>query len=132
MKFWILRRDYLQDNALIYFLEYDVLSMIRIYRLNYFNIYSNKKGGFIVNHIYKEFQNGHTHINNYNTAKYIIQVALHKSLPNTKSVYIIDSLIRISNDNTYINELKNLKEKTITEKQKRKEEYNDRVRRINL
>lgn len=106
--------------------------MIRIYRLKYFNIYSNKKGGFIVHNINKEFQNGHTHINNYNTAKYIIQVALHKSLPNNKSIYIIDSLIRISNDNTYINELKNLKEKTITEKQKRKEEYNDRVRRINL
>lgn len=106
--------------------------MIRIYRLKYFNIYSNKKGEFIIHNINKEFQNGHTHINNYNTAKYIIQVALHKSLPNTKSIYIIDSLIRISNDNTYINELKNLKEKTITEKQKRKEEYNDRVRRVNL
>ena len=34
--------------------------MIRIYRLKYFNIYSNKKGGFIVHNINKEFQNGHT------------------------------------------------------------------------
>ena len=106
--------------------------MIRVYRLKYFNIYSNKKGGFIVHNINKEFQEGHTHINNYNTAKYIIIVALHKSLPNTKSIYIIDSLIRISNDINYINTLKNLKEKTITEKQKRKEDYNDGAGRIDF
>ena len=106
--------------------------MIRAYRLKYFNIYSNKKGGFIVHNINKEFQEGHTHINNYNTAKYIIKVALHKSLPNTKSIYIIDSLIRISNDINYINALKNLKEKTITEKQKRKEDYNDGAGRIDF
>ena len=90
--------------------------MIRVYKLKYFNMYSNKKGGFIVHNTHKEFKNGHTHLNNYNTAKYIIQLAIHKTLPQSKSIYIIDSLIRISNDKGYINNLRKLKTDLINKK----------------
>lgn len=91
--------------------------MVRVYKLKYFNMYSNKKGEFIVHNTHKKFKNGHTHLNNYNTAKYIIQLAIHKSIPHTKSIYLIDSLIRVSNDSGYINNLRKIKLDIITEKE---------------
>lgn len=58
----------------------------------------------------KEFSQGHTHINNFNTAKFIMDLALHKTLPKRRiSNYLLDSLIRISIDNDYINKIEALK-----------------------
>ena len=52
-------------------------------------------------------------LNNYNTAKWIINLAFHKTIPKRANKYILNSLIRISKDNAYIrsleNEIKNLK-----------------------
>ena len=54
----------------------------------------------------KEFSQGHTHINNFNTAKFIMDLALHKTLPKRRiSNYLLDSLIRISIDIDYINKI---------------------------
>ena len=83
--------------------------MVRIAKIKYFNIYSDHKGNYIIHNTHKEFNKGHTHINNYHTAKYITNMALHKSLPNKHlSNYLIISIIRISSDNAYINNLKKL------------------------
>lgn len=50
----------------------------------------------------KEFEEGHTHINNFHTAKFIVDLAIHKSVPRKKiSPYLLESLIRISDDNGY-------------------------------
>ncbi len=58
----------------------------------------------------KEFSQGHTHINNFNTAKFIMDLALHKTLPKRRiSNYLLDSLIRISIDIDYINKIESLK-----------------------
>ena len=85
--------------------------MVRIDKIKYFNIYSNKDGSYIVHNTHKEFANGHTHINNYNTCKYIIYLVLYKRLPkkNHLSLYLIDSLIRISDDEPYTNKIKKFK-----------------------
>ena len=78
-------------------------------------IYSNMHNGYIVHNTKKEFHNGHTHINNFSTAKYVAYLAMYKRLPKKKhlSLYLIDSVIRISDDSAYINKMNQFKETQI-------------------
>lgn len=85
--------------------------MVRIYRYKNYNIYSNHNNGFIIHNTKKDFQNGHTHLNNYNTAKYLIKLSCYHTIPNHLSDYLIDSLIRISDDSSYIDKLYKIKNK---------------------
>ena len=79
-------------------------------RYRQFNIYKMGNNDFIIHNTKKEFSEGHTHITNFKTAKYLINLAIHKSFPErTLSNRLIDSIIRISTDNAYINNLKLLK-----------------------
>lgn len=82
-----------------------------IYSRKQYRIY-RECDGYIVHNTSKNFNNGHTHINNYNTAKHILNMARHKSIPH-KSIgnYLIDSLIRLSTDKGYIRKLKELKKR---------------------
>lgn len=57
--------------------------------------------GFIVHNTNKEFKEGHTHIMNYNTAKHVIDLVSHKSLPHHLSRYLLTSLVRLSDDEEY-------------------------------
>lgn len=95
--------------------------MVRVSKIKHFNIYSNKKGGYIIHNTRKPFEIGHTHLNNYNTAKYITHLALYKKIPknNHLSIYLIDSLIRISDDVKYINKMKILKSTEQTKKERK-------------
>lgn len=79
-----------------------------IYRNREFIILKKKKGFIIVN-TNKDFKKGHTHIKNYNMAKTIIDLVKHNKVPKTKNKYILNSLIRISNDNKYIEKLEEIK-----------------------
>ncbi len=73
-----------------------------IYTKKQFKIYRIAPNGFIVHNTSKVFKVGHTHINNYNTAKYIINLACNKSIPKKRlSNYLLESLIRISTDEKY-------------------------------
>ena len=85
--------------------------MVVIYKKRNYVIYAtNKDKSYIVCNMNKDFSKGHTHIHNYNTAKYLINAALNFSVPpNSTSIYIIDSLIRISKNKEYIQKLKVLK-----------------------
>ena len=83
--------------------------MVRVYKKAYFNVYSDYNGEYIIHNTKKEFQNGHTHIREFGTAKYLVNLALHRSLPNRRLKYFIESLIRISNDADYRDKLKHLK-----------------------
>ena len=78
--------------------------MVRVYEKAYFNIYSNDNG-CIIHNTRKDFHDGHTHIKELSTAKYLVNLALHKSLPNRNLKYFIESLIRVSDDYEYINKL---------------------------
>ena len=83
--------------------------MVRIYKRREFNLYS-AEDGYIIHNSKGEFSQHHTHINNYHTAKYLIDLAIHKSIPCKHiSSYLIESLIRISFDKNYIENLKRLK-----------------------
>ena len=92
--------------------------MVVVYKKHEFKVYAFKKS-YIIHNTKKDFEIGHTHINNYNTAKYIVNLAVHKSIPNRKKEYFYESLIRISNDHRYIEKLRNEMEQF--SKYKRKE-----------
>ena len=78
-----------------------------IYSKKHFNLYKVGRNSFIIHNINKEFKYGHTHINNYNTAKFLINLALYKTVPDKNmSKYLYQSLIRISSDQTYINKIR--------------------------
>lgn len=90
--------------------------MVRVFRRKQFSIYSDKAGHFVIHNMNKEFNEGHTHINNFNTAKFLINLAIHKSIPRKElNTYLYKSLIRISTDSSYIFKL----EKKIEDKKRR-------------
>lgn len=81
--------------------------MVRVGKVGIYNIYSDKKGSYIVHNTKKEFAKGHTHINNFNTAKYLATLALKKKVPTRLGKYQLVSLIRISDSKTYKIKLRN-------------------------
>lgn len=82
-----------------------------IYSKRHFNIYKLGRNDYIVHNTHKQFKYGHTHINNYNTAKYILNLTLYSSIPQKKiSNYLLNSIVRISKDEPYINKIKKLME----------------------
>lgn len=85
----------------------DDCTLITIYRKRNFNIY-NAGNRFIVHNTKMEFSNGHTHIRNFSTAKFIIELSLHKSIPKHLSNYLIISLIRINTDEEYKDKLNDM------------------------
>lgn len=87
--------------------------MVLVFKQRYFNLYSNHDKGFIIHNTHKPFKDGHTHLNNYDTARYLIKLAYHHTVPKKLSIYLIDSLIRISTDNDYIKKLDMLKHKEL-------------------
>lgn len=57
--------------------------------------------GYIVINKDKDFKQGHTHITNYNTAKYLIDMVLHSRIPYHLPIYLLISLQRLSADENY-------------------------------
>lgn len=76
-----------------------------IYKKKNFKIY-DAGNGFIVHNSNLDFGDHYTHINNFDTCKYIIDLSIHKSIPKHLSDYLLESLIRLSNDKKYINKIK--------------------------
>ena len=70
---------------------------------------------FIVVNKKKDFSVGHTHITNYKTALWIIKLASEKKIPNHLPIYLIDSMIRISTEQHYIDKLERLKSEKLSQ-----------------
>ena len=81
--------------------------MNRIYRKKNYNIYAFDDE-YIVHNTGMKFEEGHTHIKNFKTAKFIIDLAIHKSIPHHLNPYLLQSLIRISNDKEYKDKIQSL------------------------
>lgn len=77
----------------------------KVYQRKSYVIYQ-AKGGYIVHNLNKKFENGHTHVRSFHKAKSLIDLCVRKKLPDTPRNWEIESLIRISNDDMYINKLK--------------------------
>lgn len=63
---------------------------------------------YIVHNSNYTFSEKHTHIQNFNAAKSIIQMALNKMIPRSYPNYLLVSLKRISDDDHYIEEIESL------------------------
>lgn len=83
----------------------------KVYELDKFiilKVYNRNKTGFIVYNTNKDWGCGHTHINTFNMAKTIISNVYRKQLPKTKNAYLLESHIRISDNEGYINRVKHI------------------------
>ena len=84
----------------------------KIYRRKEYIIF-RVRNGYIVQNTKNKFEEGHTHIKNYNKAKKLIDLSIKNEMPrNTKNTYILESLYRISNNVEYKERIKNEQEKT--------------------
>lgn len=81
------------------------------YRKKNYKIYFFDNGGYIIHNTKGEFSQHHTHINNYNTAKYLIDLSIHNTVPYHLSNYLLESLLRISLDENYKRKIQNLIDK---------------------
>ena len=63
---------------------------------------SRNKVGYIACNTKKIFKDGgHTHLNSLRMAKTIIDNVINKRTPKTKNIYLLESHIRLSNDEKY-------------------------------
>lgn len=78
------------------------------------------KNGYVVYNSKKEFKEGHTHLKNYNMCKVLIDNLIKRKIPRTDNVYILTSHIRVSNDQDYNEEIKQMIIKKKTKEKLRK------------
>lgn len=80
-----------------------------VYRKYDFVVFRGRNG-YIVYNTKKEFNQGHTHLKQMKSCKDIIEFAQRKVIPEGSSPYFITSLMRISDDEKFINRLEHLKQ----------------------
>lgn len=75
--------------------------MSTVYRKAEYNVYKERKGTYVIHNTKKKFSEGHTHTNGLKTSKYLIDLCIYKSIPNTKCKRFFISLTRITDDDKY-------------------------------
>lgn len=81
--------------------------MNMVYRRKNYAIY-DAGSHFIVHNMNLKFEGHHTHITRYNTCRYIIDLAFHKTVPKHLSDYLLVSLMKISDDADYIDKIERM------------------------
>lgn len=81
----------------------------KIYERKEYIILKVKKG-YVVYNTKKSFENGHTHLQSFEMSKIIIDNSIRKKRPKTNNIYLIESHIRVTNDNKYKQVLEELVE----------------------
>ena len=76
----------------------------QIYKRNEYIIFKSGKG-YIVQNTNKDFSTGHSHMNNFNACKNVINYCIHRKIPKRTSNYYLETLRRVSNDNSYRDKL---------------------------
>ena len=56
----------------------------------------------------KVFKHGHTHVQSFKQAEYLVNMSIRKKVPNHLSPYLLTSLVRLSNDELYTEKLEAL------------------------
>lgn len=81
--------------------------MVQIYKKYDYKIYAASNGEYIIhNSSLKGFQ--HTHVKNYKTCIFLIDLAHYKRIPRHLPPYLLTSLIRISEDEEYKKKIQEL------------------------
>lgn len=94
----------------------------QVYTKKNFSIIDMDEGYIVINRD-KEFKYGHTHIRNFRTAKYLIDMVSHKRIPNHLPIYLLISLQRLSDDEVYVHKISEL----VENKKKRHTAYINRA-----
>lgn len=81
----------------------------KVYQKKEFSVYK-VSDGFVVHNTKRKFEDAHTHLHSFNMAKILIDCAITKKLPKTRSHYLLRSVIRISTDDKYKSEVRKLLE----------------------
>ena len=76
----------------------------KIFQRKEYSIY-RASDGFIIHNTNLPFKGHHTHIRGFHKAKSLVDLCIRKKLPNTPKKWEIQSLLRISNNQTYKNKL---------------------------
>ena len=76
----------------------------KIFQRKEYSIY-RVKDGFIIHNTNLPFKGHHTHIRSFHKAKSLVDLCIRKTLPDTPRAWEIQSLLRISNNQTYKNKL---------------------------
>lgn len=64
-------------------------------------VYSGTKIGYILANNHKVFADGHSHLNNFNSAKYVLYLATKEKIPENLDIYRMYSLYRILEDGPF-------------------------------
>lgn len=79
----------------------------QVYQEGRFKVY-RAGNNFIVHNSKYIFNNAHTHVRTLNTAKRIIYCTTKKIIPKTFPEYLLYSLIRVTDDEHYANQIQEL------------------------
>lgn len=79
---------------------------MQIYQNTHFKVY-RAMDGYIVHNIDKGFENGHTHVQKYNTCMVLIKLLVNKKIPKSRSRYFLESLLRLCDDEGYRQQILN-------------------------
>ncbi len=81
------------------------------------------KEGYIAYNTKKAFKDGHTHLKHFNAAKKAIDLVINKKTPKSTNVYYLISLIRLTNDDSYVEKINELID--VRNKKGKKEKYHN-------
>ena len=84
---------------------------------------SKGRTGYIIHNTSKPFEEGHSHLKSFEMAKVIINNVIYKKKPKTSNIYLLESHIRLSNNDKYVSYIKHL----IEVKKRKKDEYINRT-----
>lgn len=90
-------------------------NLLVIYRRKNFIIYDSGDG-FIVYNTKGSFQKHHTHIGNFHTCKYIIDLSIRQYIPKDIPNYLLVSLKRLSTDQNFQDRIDQIIMKNTTHK----------------
>lgn len=60
------------------------------------------KKGYVVHNTTRSFEKSHTHLRSFSMAKTIIENCIMKKTPKTNNLYLLESHVRVSDDDKYI------------------------------
>lgn len=85
------------------------MALVRVYADKKFLIWSTDDNEYILVNKFKPFKNGHTHLRNFKTAKWLIELYNQKRIPrDLHGDYLLKSLVRISDDPIYTKKVESL------------------------
>lgn len=94
--------------------------MNQIYQRKHYKVYQTDNGYIVHNCKMKDF--AHSHIQNYKACLWIIDLLIHKKCPYNIPKYFVISLIRLTDDEKYLEKLNAILDK----KSKKKDNYYNR------